>query len=157
VTAAWQLRDGDVFSIHTFKFQYLIERAPAVLSLDLDRSRAAGLGRLGGPRLVVVAGPDLGQIFPLWGEQITMGRASLSARKTGSRSELPVTWEIRLTDKSVSRPHARLERREDCFYLLDLESANGTLLNGSPVLEPAPLAEGDLIVVGETHLRFFLQ
>ena len=86
-----------------------------------------------------------------------MGRASQSSRKIGPRSELPVTWEIRLTDKSVSRPHARLERRENCFYLIDLESANGTLLNGNPVLEPALLSEGDLIVVGETHLRFMLQ
>jgi hypothetical protein len=58
-----------------------------------------------GPRLVVSAGPDQGQVFPLWGEVITTGRTSRDA-----------TWEIRLTDRAVSRPHARLERGKTAAF-----------------------------------------
>lgn len=96
-----------------------------------------------GPYLVVSAGPDRGEIFPLWGERTTIGRASRDA-----------TWEVRLTDRAVSRPHAQLERTESGYLLLDLNSANGTQLNDVPVEHPLSLHNGDVISVGETRLVF---
>ncbi len=92
---------------------------------------------------MVQAGPDTGQQYPLWGEVITIGRASREA-----------TWEIRLTDRSVSRPHARLERGAETVQLVDLESVNGTLLNGVQVTDPVPVQDGDVISVGETQLVY---
>jgi pSer/pThr/pTyr-binding forkhead associated (FHA) protein len=104
-------------------------------------------GMPGGPNLVVSAGPDLGQEYPLWGEQVLIGRASREA-----------TWEIRLTDRSVSRPHARIDKVADGYVLTDLESANGTQVNGSTVKgQPVPLKEGDVIAVGETRLVFHVK
>ncbi len=101
-------------------------------------------GLPGGSYLVVSAGPDLGQEYPLWGEQVLIGRASREA-----------TWEIRLTDRSVSRPHARIDKGPGGYTLTDLDSANGTQVNGSPVkAQPVPLRDGDVIMVGETRLVF---
>lgn len=102
-----------------------------------------GPGEVRGPCLVVSAGPDRGEKFPLWGEQTTIGRASREA-----------TWEVRLTDRAVSRPHARIERSEKGYLLLDLNSANGTQINGMPVDQPVLLRDGDEIGLGETRLVF---
>lgn len=97
-----------------------------------------------GPYLLVSAGPDRGERYPLWGEQTTIGRASREA-----------TWEVRLTDRAVSRPHARILRGAPGYLLLDLNSANGTQRNGVQVSEPVLLRHGDEILLGETCLTFF--
>jgi pSer/pThr/pTyr-binding forkhead associated (FHA) protein len=135
------LHDGDEIHLSKFLLSYEIVRSestePAMLA-ETDR-----LGLMG-THLVVSGGPDMGQQYPLWGEVITIGRASREA-----------TWEIRLSDRAVSRPHARLEQREDRFYLVDLKSANGTRLNGVPVQAPAALKDGDVISVGETSITFY--
>jgi pSer/pThr/pTyr-binding forkhead associated (FHA) protein len=47
---------------------------------------------------------------------------------------------VRLTDRNVSRRHARLVRLGTSFVLEDLESFNGTYVNGDPVVRPGPLA-----------------
>jgi ABC transport system ATP-binding/permease protein len=144
-TSPRQLRDGDEITLSTYLLVYELLRGDGP-GLDLLSAQVVALleDESRGPRLVVSAGPDLGQEFPLWGEVITIGRASHDA-----------TWEIRLTDRSVSRPHARLERGEGGCILSDLESANGTLLNGALISGPAALQPGDVISVGETSLVYF--
>ncbi len=59
-------------------------------------------------------------------------------------------------DTSVSRYHAWITYEEDSFFLEDLGSTNGTLLNGNPVKEATKLASGDIIKVGETEMIFSL-
>ena len=61
---------------------------------------------------------------------------------------------LSLTDPEVSRRHAQIEYRGGQYYLLDLGSMNGTLVNGRLIDEPHPLADGDTIVVGHSRLRF---
>ncbi len=141
VNATRLLHDGDEIHLSKVLIYYEIMRAESTEPVALSQKDI--LGQIGS-RLVVSGGPDLGQEYPLWGELITIGRASREA-----------TWEIRLTDRAVSRPHARLEHREDGFYLVDLESANGTLLNGISVKIPAQLKDGDVISVGETSITFY--
>jgi len=58
-----------------------------------------------------------------------------------------------LPDGSVSRYHAKVERRDGRFAVQDLGSTNGTIVNGRYVTE-APLAHGDIIRVGDTILKF---
>lgn len=145
------LRDGDTIALGEHRLAYEIIRIAPVEPLS-GMAAAVGAASLAGARLEVSSGPDLGQAYPLWGELITIGRASREA-----------TWEIRLTDRSVSRPHARIEHSAGCFCLLDLESANGTRLNGQrvPAISgggPAPaipLHDGDQIAVGDTVLVFY--
>jgi pSer/pThr/pTyr-binding forkhead associated (FHA) protein len=141
------LRDGDEILLSKQSMRYEMVRIAQTEALgDLPPAEPFPTEQLlarEGPYLVVLAGPDKGQAFPLWGEVITIGRASREA-----------TWEIRLTDRAVSRPHARLERGPDSVLLLDLESANGTLLNGAALEAPEQIKDGDVISVGETQLVY---
>jgi hypothetical protein len=54
-------------------------------------------------------------------------------------------------DDAVSRRHAEITRREDGYYLRDLDSTNGTELNGSRIAPgvPVKLGNGDVIQLGE--------
>jgi transcriptional regulator with GAF, ATPase, and Fis domain len=60
---------------------------------------------------------------------------------------------IALADEYSSLRHARIEKREDGFYIRDTRSRNGTFLNGSRVLE-AKLQDHDRILIGETEFVF---
>ncbi len=60
---------------------------------------------------------------------------------------------VPLSDPQVSRRHAEVRRDEFGFRVVDLGSTNGTQVNGVAVKEH-PLAEGDVIVVGATSLRY---
>lgn len=59
-----------------------------------------------------------------------------------------------LDDPFASANHAIIVWRDGQWWVEDLESHNGTLLNDEPVVKPQPLADGDRITVGETSLRF---
>ena len=60
------------------------------------------------------------------------------------------------TDGLLSRTHARIVRRQDSYWLLDLDSMNGTYLNGQRIFDQALLQHGDEIRLGQTVLRFEL-
>ena len=62
---------------------------------------------------------------------------------------------VPLHDFGVSRRHASITPLKNGSYLLrDLDSTNGTRVNGSPVLTPTVLTGGEKIFVGDTVLRF---
>ena len=58
-----------------------------------------------------------------------------------------------LPDLSVSRLHAQVVRQRTGYYVQDLQSRNGTWLNGQPLGAPAVLSAGDVLRVGEIELR----
>ena len=61
---------------------------------------------------------------------------------------------IQLDENAVSSAHALIERRGDQFWIIDLNSTNGTFLNGKKITE-AVLCNGDEILLGEVvPLRF---
>jgi pSer/pThr/pTyr-binding forkhead associated (FHA) protein len=96
-------------------------------------------------RLIVTNGPQEGESIPLLLKKVTVGRAAPNAE-----------WQISLQDQSVSRPHARLELNENNIWVIfDLGSANGTLVNGTPVGEKGrSLQDGDLVTMGATLALF---
>ena len=55
-------------------------------------------------------------------------------------------------DDSISRTHAEIAVRAGLCLIRDLDSCNGTLLNGRPVRR-ARLRRGDVLLLGETELR----
>lgn len=61
-----------------------------------------------------------------------------------------------LSDGSISRAHCSVERAEDDsgYVLIDLDSTNGTTLNGRQVKGRIPLETGDKIFLGSSVLRF---
>lgn len=92
--------------------------------------------------LQVLQGPDRGQRFSLpEGEPQLIGRSS---------EALPIV------DDTVSRRHAELTPDDDGWYLNDLQSANGTFLNGVQIHERTRLSAGDQIKCGSTLLLFTL-
>lgn len=60
---------------------------------------------------------------------------------------------IRVEDSAVSARHFQVEVRDSAFFLRDLESRNGTFLNGHRV-RSAKLKSGDLITAGGTTFAF---
>ncbi len=91
------------------------------------------------PKVVFIAGPLKGSAFELGEEALSVGRDSTNA--------------VRLADSLLSRRHCRVERAGDRLLLIDLESLNGTFVNGRPVREHA-LADGDRVTVGESCFIF---
>jgi hypothetical protein len=116
-------------------------------SFILAPSAAAGVNASRpGPvtgRLVVVKSADLqnGEGFELNSVQLTIGR--------GNQNDIPIA-----TDEYASARHARFEPRQDGVWVQDLGSTNGTFLNGTRLDRPRRLAQGDIVRVGETDLRY---
>jgi pSer/pThr/pTyr-binding forkhead associated (FHA) protein len=89
--------------------------------------------------LAVVSGPQLGRDFRL-GQVTNIGRDA-------SHND------IILDDDAVSAEHARIKLERKQFFLYDLASTNGTLVNGQRVHKQA-LFDKDEIAIGETKLVF---
>jgi pSer/pThr/pTyr-binding forkhead associated (FHA) protein len=62
--------------------------------------------------------------------------------------------QIRLPDTTVSRRHAQIVRQADGFYASDLESENGTQVNGEDLTAPRRLRNGDVLHLATVDLRF---
>ncbi|MCF7854281.1 MAG: sigma 54-interacting transcriptional regulator [Candidatus Pacebacteria bacterium] len=72
-------------------------------------------------------------------ERLTVGRAANS--------------DARLQQKSVSRNHAMIRRRDNHFLVVDLASSNGTCINGIRVLQQQ-LKDGDTVTFGDVEYVF---
>ncbi len=59
-----------------------------------------------------------------------------------------------IEDKKVSGSHLRIERRGNRYVVLDLQSAFGTQVNGSPIEDEVELHNNDEIVIGEHTIVF---
>jgi len=92
------------------------------------------------PRLEIVDGPEKGKVFPLEREETVIGRLAYC--------------DVILPQKNISRQHARLVRSGSEHYLEDLDSTNGTFLNGKRVRTRTKLRDHDLIRVYDVTLLF---
>jgi transcriptional regulator with GAF, ATPase, and Fis domain len=93
------------------------------------------------PRLVAIAGPLKDSVFALPEGELSIGR--------DSANRLPVA------DPSVSRRHCIISREGEAFKVRDLDSRNGTLVNGTPVQQDQ-IRHGDQISVGDSIFVFLL-
>jgi len=95
------------------------------------------------PRLLVIAGPSKDSTIPLTESEATLGRDPTNA--------------VAVADVSVSRKHCRLRRDEDDrFHIKDLDSRNGTIVNGLAVKEQW-LRHGDEIATGDSVFLFLTE
>lgn len=64
--------------------------------------------------------------------------------------------DIRVLDTSVSRRHVRIEKIGDDYYVLDMQSTNGTYVNDKQSLpgDPIPMRDGDYLRVGNCIFRY---
>jgi two-component system cell cycle response regulator len=92
------------------------------------------------PALIMLEGDLPGQVFRLRAGRQIVGR----------RPEC----DIRLRERAVSGVHAEITRVRENVTINDLASTNGTLLNGLRIRTPMPLAQGNLIKVGNCVFRY---
>jgi hypothetical protein len=88
---------------------------------------------------------------------------ALNPESTGSAVRYPLlpitsigrsaTNTIVLEDNYISGEHALLARRGQQWWLHDLNSRNGTRLNGIMITEAVVVSPGDIITVGEIDLK----
>ena len=90
-------------------------------------------------RLTITSGPNAGLSFEMAPSGTTIGRE--------------YTQDIVLADAKVSRQHALVLERDGVCFLKDLGSSNGSYLNDGRV-EEAPLADGDIVRIGATEMRY---
>ena len=64
--------------------------------------------------------------------------------------------ELRIASREVSSFHAEIVRLDDGYGARDLDSRNGTFVNGERVVGTAPIDDGDLLHVAQIELRFGL-
>ncbi len=77
-------------------------------------------------------------VVPLTRDEVTIGRQEGNT--------------IRLTERNVSRRHARLSRQNGALYIEDLASFTGVRVNGTKIASPTPLREGDEVEIGDYRI-----
>jgi pSer/pThr/pTyr-binding forkhead associated (FHA) protein len=87
-------------------------------------------------------GLDSNERFDLFGG-LTIGRSSEA--------------DVRIEDSYASAVHARVYSRGASYYVEDMNSTNGTFLNGATLEGEAELSDLDEIRIGDTEFRFELQ
>ncbi|MEK7468499.1 MAG: FHA domain-containing protein [Planctomycetota bacterium] len=88
--------------------------------------------------LIIESGPDQGRKVDLGGPLIIGRQARIG---------------LSIKDTKASREHARIEPAAGSYVVVDLQSSNGTLLNGRKV-EREFLQAGDRVTIGATVFRF---
>jgi pSer/pThr/pTyr-binding forkhead associated (FHA) protein len=86
-------------------------------------------------RLIVRQGPIQGQIFELTKNEVSIGR--------------DISNDFVINDAEVSRKHAKLTLEEDRYKIEDLNSTNGTYIDGRRLIGPHVLAIGEIIMFGD--------
>ena len=89
--------------------------------------------------LLVEEGPEPGKVFRLGGSNV-LGRSAEN--------------DVGLPDDTVSVQHASIAFRNGQWWLEDLGSSNGTLLNRTPIDQPLVVTSGDKISLGSVQLVF---
>lgn len=89
-------------------------------------------------RLIIEDDEGSTTVVPLANEAVTIGRQQGNT--------------IQLTEKNVSRRHARLVPEQDGWVIEDLGSYNGIKVNNEPIEGRTKLREGDVVEIGDYHL-----
>src|ERR1700730_7466200 len=111
--------------------------SPEIDTADSGHHQRTGERR---PALVFLRGELLAVPIPLERAEVTLGRA--------------LDADVRVNDARASRLHARVATERDAatgevrYRLIDLDSTNGTLLNGKAI-DQAVLQDGDKFEVGD--------
>ncbi|MDC1141825.1 serine/threonine-protein kinase [Planctomycetota bacterium] len=96
------------------------------------------------PRLLVEKGPDRGKSVSL-----TAGKPLIAGRDAAV--------DLQLSDTMASRRHFKVANKGEQWGLVDLKSANGTLVNGKTSDGAVRLQIGDSVQVGETLISFLAE
>jgi len=136
------LEDGDIlqFGVRRYRFALLAPTGAEALEETRKVATSSASHPLNAPlALVGETGALAGRRWELTEKTTRVGRDPTAA--------------IVIHDTSVSRFHAQVTRQAGGYYLADLESSNGTQVNGELVSEPHRIVAGDLLRFGEVVFR----
>lgn len=91
--------------------------------------------------IAIIDGPDAGSVYRIEKPRVTIGRASA---------------DLTLNDTEASRQHAAIEVRDSIYLLEDLNSTNGTLVDGRRITEATEIQDKAEFVIGGSTLMFIV-
>ena len=112
------------------------------VSLSAMPREAVAAGEAFAAKLSFEGGPFAGRVVALPSQMVTVGRAPDN--------------DVVVGDPATSGRHGRIEIRAGVFWISDLGSTNGTMVNGEPVIEKE-LSDGDVIAIGQNTIRFTIE
>jgi len=89
----------------------------------------------------ILSGHEAGRVQLMTGDTLVVGRAS--------------TCDLRIDDSSLSRQHCRIRKTNGVYFVEDLESRNGTQVDGMRIKAPVRLEDGALIQLAATTIIMF--
>lgn len=92
-------------------------------------------------KILITDGPRRGEEIPLQAYELSFGRSPKA--------------DVVINDEKLSRIHAKIIRFGTGYRILDLNSHNGTRVNGVRILEH-PLSSYDIIEFGDTKIKFLI-
>jgi predicted component of type VI protein secretion system len=130
----WSVRIAFLVLLYLFLFRSF---ASLQRALATERSQARALGTL-----VVERSPAK---TPRVGERLALRATNAIGRDAGNDISLP--------DEAASARHAVLEQRDEEWWIEDLGSTNGTLVNGVKIEKRERIRFGDEIAIGRVAMR----
>ncbi len=134
IDAHVKLSAGDQLGIGNYDLSFQSDTAEVALPATYSRPKSAPP-----PRLVVLGEPAAGAEFSLSKPTLRIGRDE--------------DIDIWINHKSISHEHAEIRVDDDVVTVFDLDSANGTYVNGIRATR-AILEAGDIVELGEVRFRF---
>ena len=156
ISARQELKDGDEIGIGATRLKFLWDKGSQEEEEDDDRTRVASAADFGkkapGQKVVekknsgsvevklrVVDGPLHGGVFQNWESPLTIGRGLQN--------------HVVLLDDAVSTNQAEIVQEGEQYFIVDLNSSNGTFLDGVKA-HKTQLANGKKIKIGVSTLVF---
>ncbi len=65
--------------------------------------------------------------------------------------------DVMIDDRTVSSAHLKIRREHDGLYVQDMNSQNGTRINGERLYDACPLRSGDALRIGRTTLKIYFE
>jgi len=133
---------------------------------DLDDELTAPRSETPDPRGPITLHPDVTERFEVSPPRKTGRRTGSLLVIDGSPADVGVHAMVSedvvigrdggllLRDGRISRHHARIFRQDGHWHVADLDSTNGTSVNGVPLTDRCELHDGDKIVLGSTVVKF---
>jgi hypothetical protein len=144
-----------------------LQEAQTELALVVEENAAERGWRLEGPAIVrIVTGAGIesdatveaafapGQV-PVWARLVPSGRAAeLEIRYNRSTIGRSKDADLSIAAPEVSRIHALIWRQAGGAWIHDLDSSNGTFVNGERISEVLEVLDGDVLTFGEPHFVY---
>jgi hypothetical protein len=120
---------------------------PVTVQLAVDNELRTGRFQITSQLKQATTGPGMGSLVLPSGARVYVGEAPVVI---GRLPECAVS----VNDSNISRRHAEVRATPTAYVVVDLNSTNGTMVNGIRIADEHRLRDGDIISVGATHLRF---